>query len=190
MAKLRERDALSARALEFTILTAARSGETLGATWGEIDFNANTWTIPASRMKSGKEHVVPLSSSTVKLLESLRPNDSRPDDRIFAVRGTPRSNMAMSALLKRMDHGHITTHGFRSTFRDWAGDETDYPRELAEQALAHDIGNKAERAYRRGKAIEKRRELMEAWAQILSGSYVRRADFDPHSSTILYQPAA
>jgi integrase len=195
MAKLWKRDALSARALEFTILTAARSGETLGATWSEVDFTANTWTIPGHRMKAGKEHVVPLSKCALMLLETLRPSDPQPNDRIFAVRGTPRSNMAMSALLKRMDYGHITTHGFRSTFRDWAGDETDYPRELAEQALAHDIGNKAERAYRRGKAIEKRRELMEAWAQFLRGSYVtrassRRADFDPQSSDILYQPAA
>jgi integrase len=168
MAELRKRPALSARALEFTILTAARSGETLGMTWGEIDLDAKTWTVPAIRMKAGVEHVVPLSSAAVTLLQQMRPSEPLPSDVVFAVKGVARSNMAMAQLLKRMKYPDITTHGFRSTFRDWAGDDTDYPRELIEQALAHTISNKAERAYRRGTAIEKRRELMEKWAKYLA----------------------
>lgn len=166
-AKLRARPAVAARCLEFTILTAARSSEALGATWGEMDPDAETWTIPAARMKAGVEHVVPLSSSAIHLLQSVMPEHIRADDTIFAVAGVARSNMAMAMLLRRMNYGHVTTHGFRSTFRDWAGDETSFPREVIEQALAHTIQNKAERAYRRGTAIERRRELMEAWARFL-----------------------
>lgn len=168
MVALRQREALSARALEFTILTAARSGETLGATWGEINFEQKLWTVPASRMKAGVEHVVPLSGPAVALLLEVKPHGALPSDVVFSVRGTARSNMAMAQLLKRMGHKDITTHGFRSSFRDWAGDATDYPRELIEQALAHTIGNKAERAYRRGTAIDRRRELMDAWATYLA----------------------
>ncbi len=167
-AKLRARPAVAARCLEFTILTAARSSEALGATWGEMDPDAETWTIPASRMKAGVEHVVPLSSRAVQLLKSVMPEHVRVDDPIFAVAGVARSNMAMAMLLRRMNYGHVTTHGFRSTFRDWAGDETSFAREVIEQALAHTIQNKAERAYRRGTAIERRRELMEAWSAFLT----------------------
>jgi integrase len=170
MAKLRHREALSARALEFTILTAARSGETLGATWGEIDLEAKLWTIPAHRMKASVEHVVPLSEPAIALLLGLKPENSLPGDVIFSVSGAARSNMAMAQLLKRMGHGDITTHGFRSAFRDWAGDSTEFPRELIEQALAHTISNKAERAYRRGTAVEKRRGLMKAWADYLASN--------------------
>lgn len=166
-AELKARPAIAARCLEFTILTAARSSEALGATWEEIDPDAGTWTVPASRMKAGVEHVVPLSSGAIELLKSVTPNDSKLDDPIFAVNGAARSNMAMAMLLRRMRHGHVTTHGFRSTFRDWAGDETAFPREIIEQALAHTIQSKAERAYRRGTAIERRRELMEAWSNYL-----------------------
>jgi len=169
MAKLRNRDALAARCLEFTILTAARSGEALGARWAEIDHNAGTWVVPADRMKAGAEHVVPLSTAAIAILNSLRTPAAKPTDPIFGLNGATRSNMAMAMLLRRMGHGDITTHGFRSTFRDWAGDGTDFPRELIEQALAHTIGNKAERAYRRGTAIEKRRALMEAWEAHLQG---------------------
>lgn len=168
MAELRQREALSAKALEFTILTAARSGETLGSRWGEIDLISALWTVPAGRMKASVEHVVPLSSAAVALLHSLKPDGVLPSDVVFAVKGVPRSNMAMAQLLKRMKYPDITTHGFRSTFRDWAGDAADYPRELIEQALAHTIGNKAERAYRRGTAINRRREVMEAWAKYLA----------------------
>lgn len=166
---LREREAPAARCLEFVILTAARSGEALGATWGEIDLDKLVWTVPASRMKAGVEHCVPLSSSAAELICGLRPDHPRPDQLIFEVRGAARSNMAMAMLLRRMGFGHVTVHGFRSTFRDWAGDATSYPRELIEQALAHTIQNKAERAYRRGTAIERRREIMAAWAKFVNG---------------------
>jgi integrase len=167
MMALRGRPAVAARCLEFTILTAARSGEALGATWGEIDLERRLWTVPAIRMKAGAEHVVPLSQAALDLLERLRPKTDIASDPIFAVSGAKRSNMAMAMLLRRMGHGNITVHGFRSTFRDWAGDATEHPREVVEQALAHTISNKAERAYRRGTAIERRRPLMEQWAAYL-----------------------
>ena len=170
MVALRARPALAARCLEFVILTAARSGEALGATWGEIDFAQQLWTVPAARMKAGVEHEVPLSTKALAILEKLKPDDLRPSVAIFAVGGARRSNMAMAMLLRRMGRGDITTHGFRSTFRDWAGDGTDFPREVIEQALAHTVRNKAERAYRRGTAIEKRRTLMDAWAHYASAS--------------------
>jgi integrase len=166
-AKLKERKAVAARCLEFTILTAARSSEALGATWEEMDPDAETWTVPASRMKAGVEHVVPLSSGALDLLKSMLPKHYSIGDPIFAVNGAARSNMAMAMLLRRMNYGHVTTHGFRSTFRDWAGDETEFPREIIEHALAHTIQNKAEKAYRRSTAIERRRELMEAWSLYL-----------------------
>lgn len=168
MAALRQRPALAARCLEFVILTAARSGEALGATWGEVDFEAQTWTVPAGRMKAGAEHVVPLSEAAIDLLGKLRPENPKPADLIFAVGGAARSNMAMAMLLRRMGREDLTTHGFRSTFRDWAGDATNHPRDLIEAALAHTIENKSERAYRRGTAIERRRALMEAWAKYLA----------------------
>lgn len=163
MKLLRARPAMAARCLEFTILTAARSGEALEANWGEIDLSNNLWTIPAKRMKAGAEHIVPLSKSAVTLLHALKPDHHNMADRIFAVGGATRSNMAMTMLLRRMEFGHVTTHGFRSTFRDWAGDCTEHPRELIEAALAHTIQNKAERAYRRGTAIDRRRGLMDEW---------------------------
>lgn len=169
VAQLRKRTALAARALEFTILTAARSGETLGATWGEIDLDRKLWTVPAHRMKAGAEHVVPLSAPALTLLRALRPKNPGAADLVFAVGGAARSNMAMAMLLRRMGHS-VTTHGMRSTFRDWAGDATGFPRDLIEQALAHTISNKAERAYRRGTAIERRRTLMDAWARYLDGA--------------------
>lgn len=167
MASLRKRPALAARILEFVILSAARSGEALGATWGEVDFKEKIWTVPAERMKAGVEHVVPLCDAALALLEALRPDEPNTGDLIFAVGGAAKSNMAMAMLLRRMKVD-VTTHGFRSTFRDWAGDATDFPRELIEQALAHTIENKAERAYRRGTAIERRRTLMAAWAKYLA----------------------
>lgn len=165
MVRLRTRDALAARCLEFTILTAARSGEALQASWGEIDLNQRLWTVPAERMKAGKEHVVPLSAPAVALLSALLTDDTKPVDRIFAINGATPSNMTM--LLRRMGADNATVHGFRSTFRDWAGDQTSVAREIVEAALAHTISNKAERAYRRGTALERRRELMDAWAGYL-----------------------
>lgn len=164
IAELRTRTALAARCLEFVILTAARSGEALEASWAEVDLEAALWTIPAKRMKAGVQHVVPLSPPAIEMLRALKTDQSLPKDRIFAVAGVARSNMAMNMLLRRMKRDNVTTHGFRSTFRDWAGDETDYPRELIEQALAHTIQNKAEQAYRRSTAIDRRRKLMDDWA--------------------------
>lgn len=166
--ELRRRPAVAARCLEFAILTAARSGEALGATWAEVDLERKLWIVPGRRMKAGVEHTVPLSNAAVTLLQEVRGDDQPDEDPIFSVRGAPRSNMAMAMLLRRMGRSDITVHGFRSTFRDWAGDATNYPRELIEQALAHTISNKAERAYRRSTAIERRRELMQDWADYLS----------------------
>lgn len=177
MSKLSQRPALAARALELTILTACRTGEVLGARWSEIDLDAKLWTIPAERMKAGKEHRVPLSEPAVDLLRSL----GRINDFVFPgfKAGQSLSNMAMEMVLRRMDVAHITVHGFRSSFRDWCGDEaTQFPREVAEQALAHTIGNEVERAYRRGDALEKRRELMELWAAHICVD----GDADPGSS--------
>lgn len=167
-AELSKRPALAARCLEFTILTAARSGEALGATWSEIDLGRKIWTVPAERMKGGVEHVVPLSDAALAVLATVRPKQPKPADVIFGVGGAARSNMAMSMLLRRMGQGDVTVHGMRSTFRDWCGDATEFPRELAEMALAHAVGDDVEAAYRRGTAIERRRGLMQAWAAYLT----------------------
>ncbi|WP_310498011.1 phage integrase central domain-containing protein [Sandarakinorhabdus sp.] len=172
IADLRDRKAIAARCLEFVILTAARSGEALTSTWSEINLQTMLWTIPAERMKAGAEHVVPLSNSAINLLLAIKPDNVEPNAPIFGVGGAARSNMAMAMLLRRMGHKHITTHGFRSTFRDWAGDTTDFPREIVEQALAHTIQNKAERAYRRGTAVERRRALMQSWDDFLGSKTV------------------
>jgi integrase len=164
VAKLRTRKAVAALALEFAILTAARSGEVLGARGPEIDFDARVWTIPAKRMKSGREHRVPLSESALAILEKF--GEARVSEFIFPGQGAgrPLSEMVLRRMLRR-DADVVTVHGFRSSFRDWAGNETHFPRELAEAALAHVVGDKAEQAYRRSDALEKRRALMEAWAQ-------------------------
>jgi integrase len=165
MAELIDREGTAARALEFTILTAARTGEVIEAVWSEIDFEAKVWTVPAGRMEAAKEHRVPLSDRAFDLLKGLPREDG--NDHIFIGpnnHGTGLSNMAMAALLERMKRDDITVHGFRSSFRDWAGNETHYPRDLIETALAHVIGNQSERAYRRSDALEKRRKLMETWA--------------------------
>lgn len=154
----------AALALEFTILTAARSGEVLGALWSEIDTVAKVWTVPATRMKAAREHRVPLSEPALAIVEKF--SRARRSDFIFAGQKAqkPLSNMAMEMALRRMKIEGATVHGFRSAFRDWAGEETHFPREIAEAALAHVIGDKAEQAYRRGDALEKRRALMDAWA--------------------------
>ena len=158
MAELREQKGLAARALEFAILTAARTGEVLGATWAEIDLEAHTWTVPAERMKAGREHKVPLSAPALAILKAIPKTGS--DDRVFRL-----SNMALLMTLRRMERGELTTHGFRSTFRDWAAERTGFPAEVAEMALAHVVGDKVEAAYRRGDLFEKRRQLAEAWAK-------------------------
>jgi integrase len=164
VADLRGREALAALALELCILTAARSGEVLGMRWDEIDFEKKVWTVPAHRMKAGREHRVPLSQRATDILARL--GEGRSGDFVFPGQRSekPLSNMAMEMMLRRMKIENATTHGFRSSFRDWAGNETGYPRELIETALAHVIGDKAEQAYRRSDALEKRRQLMEAWA--------------------------
>lgn len=163
MADLAERNGVAARALAFTILTAARSGETRGMTWAEVDLDARVWTIPAARMKAGKEHRVPLSDAACALLSA----QGAPEDLVFESEskpGKPISDMSMTAVLRRMKRADITVHGFRSTFRDWAGETTGFPREVIEAALAHGIKDKAEAAYARSDLFDKRRKLMEAWA--------------------------
>ncbi|WP_252865806.1 tyrosine-type recombinase/integrase [Brevundimonas diminuta] len=170
VADLRNRDAVAAMALEFAIYTAARSGEVRGATWAEIDLAAKVWTVPADRMKAGREHRVPLSARTVEILEKVRDLSSgTPDAVVFPgiKKGSSLSDAAFDRLLKRMGFksGELTPHGFRSSFRDWAGEASTFPRELAEAALAHVVGDTTERAYRRGDALEKRRKMMDAWAR-------------------------
>lgn len=158
---LRAREAVAALALEYTILTAARSGEVTGAIWAEVDLAKAIWTIPADRMKAAKEHRVPLSSRAVAILESLQPLGS---DYLFpGAKGGKLSGMAMGMLMRRMKVD-ATVHGFRSGFRDWAAECTGYAHEVAEMALAHTIENKVERAYRRGDLFDKRRRLMDDWS--------------------------
>jgi integrase len=172
VADLQKREATAARALEFTILTAARTGETCGATWSEIDFTTKVWTVPADRMKAKVEHRVPLSARALKILETIHagatelgPRYTAPTAPVFLgqrLKGAL-STMGMEMLLRRIGT-EVTVHGFRSTFRDWAGEMTDFPREVTEAALAHAVGNAVEQAYRRGDALEKRRKLMDVWA--------------------------
>jgi integrase len=162
--KLRKREATSALALELCILTAARSGEVLGMRWPEIDLDKKIWTVPADRMKAGREHRVPLSPRAVTILRQLE--KLKAGDFVFPGqgKGKPLSNMAMEMVLRRMNIQDATVHGFRSSFRDWAGNVSSFPREVTETALAHVIGDKAEQAYRRSDALEKRRKLMDAWS--------------------------
>jgi integrase len=164
MVGLREQQGFAARGLEFAILTAARTGEVIYATWDEFDLPAALWIVPGHRMKAGKEHRVPLSTPTVAILEKLQ--SLRQSDFVFpgARPKKPLSNMAFLQLLRRMERSDLTTHGFRSTFRDWAAESTACPSEVVEMALAHTISNKVEAAYRRGDLFEKRRRLMEDWA--------------------------
>ncbi len=164
MAGLREREGIAARALEFTILTAARTSEALNAEWSEFDLDAKLWSIPGARMKAGVDHRVPLSDPAVAIVRAMvAVKHSRyvfPGHRT----GRPLSNMVHLQLLKRMNRTDLTIHGFRSTFRDWCAEQTAFPREVAEAALAHTVGSKVEAAYRRGDLFEKRRKMMEAWA--------------------------
>ncbi|MER9217824.1 tyrosine-type recombinase/integrase [Mesorhizobium sp. M0644] len=164
MAKVKDVDGLSARALELCILTATRSGEVLNARWPEIDFNAATWTVPKERMKAGRPHTVPLSDRALAILKDLY--EKRLSDCVFPGKAPrkPISNMAMAMAMRRLEAGDYTVHGFRSSFRDWAGDATSFPRDVAEMALAHKVGDETEQAYRRGSALAKRRKLMAAWA--------------------------
>ena len=175
--KLREQETVAAAALELLILTASRTGEVLGARWDEFDLDAKVWTVPAARMKAARAHRVPLPERALEILTELA--EVRTGELVFpgqraaqAVPGValPLSNMAFTMLLRRMELGDVTVHGFRSAFRDWCGDASHFPREVAEAALAHVIGDKAEQAYRRSDALEKRRELMEAWASFCEGN--------------------
>ena len=161
--ELHKRDAMAGLALEFLILTAARTGEVLGARWSEIDLEAKVWTVPANRMKANREHRVPLVPRAIEILAKAK--KAQTTDFVFPGQKAerPLSVMALEMVLRRMKIEDATVHGFRSSFRDWAGNETQFPRELAEQALAHVIGDKAEQAYRRGDALERRRGLMDAW---------------------------
>jgi integrase len=165
-AQLADREGIAARALEFTVLTAARTGEVIGARWFEIDWEAKIWAIPAERMKAKKEHRVPLTGRALAILNAL----PREAEFVFpgGAKGAPISNMAMAKLLKRMERTDITVHGFRSTFRDWAAETTSYPNHVIEMALAHTIGDKVEAAYRRGDLFAKRSRLMAEWAKYCS----------------------
>jgi integrase len=164
MTALREQQGVAARALEFTILTAARTGETIGARWSEIDFDNATWTVPAGRMKASKEHRVPLSKPALQLLADVPREKNNP----FIFIGPYKaglSNMAMAATLQRMGRNDITVHGFRSTFRTWAGERTRYQAHVIEMCLAHQIGSAVERAYARGDLFAKRARLMAEWGR-------------------------
>jgi integrase len=164
-AALRAQEGIAARALEFLILTAARTGEIIGARWDEVHLEDKVWVVPETRMKADREHRVPLSGSTLTILKQM--GEIREGDFVFpgGKKAKPLSNMAMLAVLKRMGRDDLTAHGFRSTFRDWAAERTNFPREVVEMALAHTIENKVEAAYRRGDLFRKRRQLMEAWAR-------------------------
>lgn len=167
LTRLRGLEAMAARALEFAILCASRSGEVLGARWSEIDLDKELWNLPAERMKAGAPHTVPLSKQAVALLTVL--NETKVNEYVFPGQKAdkPLSGMAMEMMLRRMKVTDATVHGFRSSFRDWVGDATSFPREVAEAALAHKVGDETERAYRRSDALEKRRKLMQAWADYL-----------------------
>jgi integrase len=170
MTALRVQDSAAARALEFAILTAARTGEVIGARWEEFDLEAGLWTVPGERMKAGKEHRVPLSGVALAVIQMMYAHRRGlyvfPGDR----EGKPLSSVALLLTLRRMGRSDLTAHGFRSTFRDWAAECTNFPRDACELALAHAIGDKVEEAYRRGDLFEQRRRLMQAWEIACAGS--------------------
>lgn len=170
MRVLRQQEGFSARALEFLVLTATRTSETLSATWDEIDWKRALWTIPAQRMKAGKDHRVPLSSPAVKLLSEMA--ELKINHFIFpgTKLGRPLSQMSLLMLLRRMGYGHTTTHGFRSSFRDWVAECTSFSGEVAELALAHAVPNAVEAAYRRGDLLVKRQQLMQDWTDFCDGA--------------------
>jgi integrase len=168
IAELRQQKGIAARTLEFTILTAARTGEVIGARWDEIDLAAKVWAVPGERMKAGKEHRSPLAERAAAILEEMAA--IREGDFVFpgGRAGRPLSNMAMTETLRRMGRGELTVHGFRSSFSDWCAEQTNFPAEVRDMALAHAVGDKVEAAYRRGDLFQKRRQLAEAWARFCS----------------------
>ena len=182
MTELRQQNGIAGRALEFTILTAARTGEAIGARWDEINIAERLWTVPAERMKAGKEHRVPLSDRALGILEEMRA--IRSGQFVFpgSRDGRPISNMAMTMTLRRMGRGDLTAHGFRSTFRDWAAERTNFPAELAEMALAHMVGSKVEAACRRGDMFDKRRRLTDAWCEFCAMPLAMGAVVPLHST--------
>jgi integrase len=167
LAALREQEGIAARALEFTILTSARTGETIFARWHELDLLDKTWIVPAERMKAGREHRVPLSARALAILEEMQPHRAGDDGFVFpgGKAGKPLSNMAFLMLLRRMKRDDLTAHGFRATFKTWASERTNFQNEIVEAALAHVVGSKVEQAYRRGDMFEKRCRLMDSWAE-------------------------
>jgi integrase len=165
--KLRAIDNIAARALEFAILTAARTGEVRGAVWAEVDLDSAVWSLPGERTKANREHRVPLSPRCMQILKEVR-SFARQGQHVFPSIKGGLGESAFQKLLKSLGHMEITVHGFRSSFRDWAGEATNFPREVCEAALAHATGNRVEQAYRRGDALEKRRKLMESWANYCS----------------------
>jgi integrase len=182
LAGLRQRQGIAPRAVEFLVLTATRSGETRGARWGEIDFSAKTWAIPGGRMKGGKEHRVPLSGPCLAILEQMAALREGDDDLIFpGGKGrAPLSDVALTEIAKLVMPGVVfTIHGLRSSFRDWAGETTAYPREVIEMALAHRLGDKAEQAYARGDLFQKRRRLTDDWARFCANSSAKGGDVVP-----------
>jgi len=181
MAALGAEEGAAALALRFTILTAARTGEAIGTRWPEIDFDAAVWTIPGERMKAGRGHRVPLSEPALAILRDMLALRRKDDDPVFpgGRAGKPLSNMAMTMTLRRMQRGETTVHGFRSTFRDWCGEATGYPAEVAEAALAHVNKDKTEAAYARGDLFEKRRRLMAEWAAFLARPTIAAGDVVP-----------
>ena len=180
MRDLRGHDGMGARALEFAVLTAARSGEVRGARWSEIDLDARVWTVPAERMKMGREHRVPLSAAALQVLAAL-PRSKGGDLVFVAPKGGELSDMTLSAVVRRMGVPAVP-HGFRSTFRDWAAEQTNYPRDVAEMALAHAIGDRVEAAYRRGDLFAKRVKLMDAWAAFCARVQPERKEAPPPAS--------
>jgi integrase len=172
MATLKGEKSPAFQALAFLILTAARAGEVLGAAWDEIDLEAAVWNVPANRMKMKRPHRVPLPEAAMVILRTQLAARQEGQRHVFTGRSlfSPLNKMALSRALDEAGGGQFTVHGFRSSFRDWAGDTTSFPREIAEAALAHAIGDETERAYRRGDALDKRRALMEAWADFLEGT--------------------
>jgi integrase len=177
LASLREQEGIAARALEFLILTAARTGETIGARWSEIDLLDKTWTVPAGRMKAHREHRVPLSARALAVLDKIQTAQKGDADDAFVFPGgkpgAPLSNMAFLMLLRRMGRGDLTAHGFRATFKTWASERTSCQNEIVEAALAHVIGDKVEQAYRRSDMFEKRRRLMQQWTTFCTAAPTR-----------------